>query len=426
MKVLIIGSGGREHALAWKAAQSPLVSEVLVAPGNAGTAREARVRNVNVGASDIDGLISLVKSDSVGLTIVGPEVPLAAGVVDRFKAEGLACFGPTKAAAQLEASKAFAKKFMKRNGIPTAAWEVFHEPKDALDFARQLGFPVVIKADGLAAGKGVVIAENDVAAASALNDMLNEGVFGQAGARVIVEEFLTGEEASFIAISDGKHILPLASSQDHKQRDDGDRGPNTGGMGAYSPAPAIDKRIGKEVIERIMLPTLDAMAAQDQDNPFIGFLYAGLMITDEGPKVLEFNVRFGDPETQPVLMRMKSDLVAACRAALDGKLDAFEMEWDDRAALGVVAAAGGYPGAYDKGDEISGLNTDFPDHVKVFHAGTAEKSGEVVTAGGRVLCVTALGADIADAQREAYQALGKINFRNMYYRQDIGHRALER
>ncbi len=424
MKVLVIGGGGREHALAWKAARSPDVDEVLVAPGNAGTATEPGLRNVEVGDTDIDGLVALARDEAVGLVMVGPETPLAAGVTDRMREAGIPCFGPTAAAARLEASKAYAKEFLNRYSIPTAAWNVFTESSPALDFCRQTGFPVVIKADGLAAGKGVVIAENESEARTALEGMLSGNAFGDAGSRVVVEEFLIGEEASFIVMVDGTNILPLASSQDHKRRDAGDEGPNTGGMGAYSPAPVVDGAATEEIMERVIGPTVEGMKAEG--HPFTGFLYAGLMMTTEGPKVLEFNVRFGDPETQPVMMRLRSDLVALCRAALDGRLDECRVDWDPACALGVVVASGGYPGKYRKGLPITGLDGDFPEHVKIFHAGTRLEGNQVVTSGGRVLCVTALGDTITRAQREAYLATARIGFEGAYWREDIGHRAIDR
>lgn len=423
MKILVIGGGGREHALAWKAAQSPLVDEVLVAPGNAGTAREAGMRNVDVAAEDIEGLINLAQDETIGLTIVGPEAPLAAGVVDRFKDAGLKCFGPNANAAQLESSKAFAKAFMQRHGIPTAAHAVVSDVDDGIVKVRAMGFPVVLKADGLAAGKGVVIVEDETQARQTLEDMLNGNAFGKAGHQVVIEEFLIGEEASFIVIADGEHALPMASSQDHKRRDEGDEGPNTGGMGAYSPAPVVTAAIHEQILREVIEPTLKGMIADG--NTFSGFLYAGVMLTPTGPKVLEFNVRFGDPETQPIMLRLKSDLVEMLLATLDGRLDQLKLEWDERFALGIVMAAGGYPEHYAKGHPISGLDLDFPDGVKVFHAGTQiDDAGQVVTSGGRVLCVTALGDSVSQARHQALEWAARIGFKDAFFRSDIGHRAL--
>ncbi|MEK7191221.1 MAG: phosphoribosylamine--glycine ligase, partial [Pseudomonadota bacterium] len=393
MKILIIGGGGREHALAWKTAQSPKVEKVFVAPGNAGSAREKKCENVAVQAEDVGGLLTFAQGNKIDLTIVGPEIPLVLGVVDRFKAAGLRCFGPTKAAAQLEGSKAFAKDFLARHKIPTAAYGNFTDVVAAESFIKKMGAPIVVKADGLAAGKGVIIAQTVDEASAAVRDMLAGNAFGEAGHRVVVEEFLEGEEASFIVMVDGDHILPLATSQDHKRVGDGDTGPNTGGMGAYSPAPVVTPALHARVMREVIEPTVRGMKAEG--CPYTGFLYAGLMIGRDGvPKVLEYNCRFGDPETQPVMLRLQSDLVALIEAALDGRLDKAETKWDNRPALGVVMAAGGYPGSYKKGDVISGLPTaDAPD-AKVFHAGTALKDGNIVTSGGRVLCVTALGATV--------------------------------
>ncbi|MDJ0654539.1 MAG: phosphoribosylamine--glycine ligase [Xanthomonadales bacterium] len=424
MKVLVIGSGGREHALAWKASQSEQVDEVLVAPGNAGTATEPGIRNVPVSASDIDGLIELATTERVGLTIVGPEQPLVAGVVDRFTEAGLPCFGPRAGAAQLEGSKAFSKDFMQRHGIPTARYQVFTEVEPAVAFLHVLGAPSVVKADGLAAGKGVIIAETLTQGEAAIRDMLEGNRFGDAGHRVVVEEFLQGEEASFIVMADGRNALALASSQDHKAVGDGDTGPNTGGMGAYSPAPVVDDTLHQRIMAEVIQPTIDGMAADG--HPFTGFLYAGVMVDSDGaPKVLEFNVRFGDPETQPVMMRLKSDLPALCLAALDGSLDQAEAEWDPRACLGVVMAAGGYPENYEKGHPIQGLE-QVAGEAKVFHAGTASQDGQVVTSGGRVLCVCALGDSVTEAQRGAYQAVAAIDWSGAYFRKDIGYRAIQR
>jgi len=425
MKVLIIGSGGREHALAWAAAKSPTVERVFVAPGNAGTASETNCENVAIAASDLDGLVGFAQERGVGLTIVGPEDPLVHGIVDRFAAAGLKCFGPRANAAQLEGSKAFAKEFMARHGIPTAAYGSFTEVTPAIQFIRAHGAPVVVKADGLAAGKGVVVAHSTVDAEAAVLDMLAGNAFGEAGHRVVVEEFLEGEEASFIVMADGRNVVPLATSQDHKAAWDGDAGPNTGGMGAYSPAPVVDEAMHRRIMDQVIRPTVDGMAADGA--PFTGFLYAGLMISPAGePRVLEFNVRFGDPETQPILMRLRSDLPELCLAAVESRLDAVETHWDPRPCLGVVMAADGYPGRYGKGDPISGLDHDFGDDVKVFHAGTALSEQGVVTAGGRVLCVCALGADVSAAQAAAYAACERISWKGAYRRSDIGYRAVRR
>ncbi len=425
MKVLVIGSGGREHALAWKIAQSPRVDEVIVAPGNAGTAREPSVRNVAVGADDIDALLQLARNETIDLTVVGPEAPLVAGIVDRFTAAGLRCFGPVQKAARLEGSKAFSKAFMARHKIPTGAYAAFTEIEPALSYIAEQGAPIVVKADGLAAGKGVVVAQTEAEAEAAVRDMLQENTFGAAGSRVVIEEFLSGEEASFIAIVDGKSILALATSQDHKARDNGDTGPNTGGMGAYSPAPVITAKIAERAMKEVMQPTVDGMV-QD-GSPYVGFLYAGLMIAADGtPKVLEFNCRFGDPETQPVLFRLQSDLVDLIDAALDGELDQQSADWDSRVSLGVVMAAGGYPLSYRKGDRIEGLPDTSETIKKVFHAGTAEESGHVVTNGGRVLCVVALGDTTGEAQQAAYDLVREIQWPDAYYRTDIGYRAVAR
>ncbi len=425
MKVLVIGSGGREHALAWKAAQSSLVDEVLVAPGNAGTAFEPGVRNVELSAEDIDGLLGLALDENIGLTIVGPEATLAAGVVDRFAEAGLKCFGPTADAARLESSKAFAKEFMSRHKIPTACYGVVSDVEEGMRYIRSIGFPVVLKADGLAAGKGVVIVETEALARSTLEDMLSGQAFGDAGHRVVIEEFLVGEEASFIVIAAGGKVLPMASSQDHKRRDVDDLGPNTGGMGAYSPAPVVTDEVHQQIMGQIIEPTLKGLAEDGVD--FTGFLYAGVMLTPRGPKVLEFNVRFGDPETQPILLRMKSDLIEALLKALEGEIDEVSLEWDERVALGIVMAAGGYPGSYEKGRPITGLNIELPDHVKIFHAGTRQDDeGRVVTSGGRVLCLTALGSSVANAQAQALTWLAHVGFEDAFFRSDIGFRAIER
>ncbi|HNP36348.1 MAG TPA: phosphoribosylamine--glycine ligase [Woeseiaceae bacterium] len=425
MNVLIIGSGGREHALAWKCAQSDKVALVLVAPGNAGTEHEPGVRNVEIRSDDIDGLLALATKENISLTIVGPEAPLVAGIVDRFNQAGMPCFGPTGAAAQLEGSKAFAKDFLARHGIPTAAYRTFTELRLALDYIHQQIAPLVIKADGLAAGKGVVVAESLDEAERAATDMLAGNKFGRAGTRIVVEEYLGGEEASFIVITDGKTVLPLATSQDHKARDEGDTGPNTGGMGAYSPAPVINTEIENRIMKEVIRPTL---AGMEKDGiPYLGFLYAGLMIMPDGtPKVIEFNCRMGDPETQPILMRLKSDLAQILFATLEGTLEEVRAEWDDRVALGVVMAAGGYPENYASGRTISGLDGLDSDTVKVFHAGTRMRDDAVLTNGGRVLCVVGLGESVQLAAREAYRAASSIHWENAYLRRDIGHRAILR
>ena len=425
MKVLVIGSGGREHALAWKCAQSDAVSEVLVAPGNAGTALEAKVRNVPASSDDIEALAELAANESVDLTIVGPEAPLVAGIVDRFAELGLPCFGPSAAAAQLEGSKAFTKDFLARHGIPSAAYQNFSDLDAALAYIREQGAPIVIKADGLAAGKGVIVATSLEEAERAATDMLSGNKFGDAGARIVVEEFLDGEEASFIVITDGSSVLPMATSQDHKARDEGDVGPNTGGMGAYSPAPVVSADVEQRIMGQVITPTLAGM--KSDGNNYVGFLYAGLMIMPDGtPKVIEFNCRFGDPETQPIMARLRSDLAALCKATLDGNLGTATAEWDERAALGVVMAAGGSPGSYAKGRPISGLDVADSDHQKVFHAGTAASGDEVVTSGGRVLCIVGLGETVQAAAQAAYDAVAKISWDDAYFRRDIGHRAIAR
>ncbi len=425
MKILIIGNGGREHALAWKCAQSPRVNEVLVAPGNAGTALEPKTRNVPVAPDDIDALAALAQSEDVSLTIVGPEAPLVAGIVDRFDELGLPCFGPSAAAAQLEGSKAFTKDFLARHNIPTGAYQTFSKLEPALVYIREQGAPIVIKADGLAAGKGVVVATSLEEAEAAATDMLEGNRFGDAGARIVIEEFLAGEEASFIVITDGVTVLPLATSQDHKARDEGDVGPNTGGMGAYSPAPVVTADIESKIMDLVIRPTLAGMQ-QDGIN-YLGFLYAGLMITADGtPRVIEFNCRMGDPETQPIMLRLQSDFVDICKATVDGSLAGQEATWDPRSALGVVLAAGGYPESYAKGLRITGLDSADSDTQKVFHAGTSNDGGEVVTSGGRVLCAVGLGNSVADAAASAYEAVAKISWDNVYFRRDIGHRAIAR
>lgn len=426
MKVLIIGNGGREHALAWKVAQSAKVSQVFVAPGNAGSATEAGVQNVDIQATDVAGLVKFAQDNNIALTIVGPEAPLVIGVVDAFQAAGLKCFGPSKDAAQLEGSKAFSKNFLARHKIPTAEYQVFTEVEPALAYIAAKGTPIVIKADGLAAGKGVILAQTNAEAEDAVRDMLAGNKFGSAGARVVIEEFLYGEEASFIVMADGKNVLAMATSQDHKARDDGDLGPNTGGMGAYSPAPVVTRDIHNRIMNEVIYPTINGMAADGL--PYTGFLYAGVMVQADGtPKVLEFNCRFGDPETQPIMMRLQSDLSELCLAALDKKLDQIKAEWDTRAALGVVLAAGGYPDDYAKGDVISGLDQVNAPDLKVFHAGTAlNANNQVVTNGGRVLCVTALGENVSAAQKRAYEGVAKISWNGCFSRKDIGYRAVAR
>ncbi len=424
-KILIIGGGGREHALAWKAAQSRTVGTVYVAPGNAGTAREAKLENVAIGAEDIDGLLAFAKANAIDLTIVGPEAPLVLGVVDAFRSAGLPIWGPTAAAAQLEGSKAFSKDFLARHHIPTAAYQNFTEVEPAIAYVKQMGAPIVVKADGLAAGKGVILAHSEAEAITAIKDMLAGNAFGEAGHRVVVEEFLHGEEASFIVMVDGNNILPMASSQDHKARDNGDQGPNTGGMGAYSPAPVVSAEMHERIMDTVIKPTVAGMQADG--IPYTGFLYAGVMIDSAGtPKVLEFNCRFGDPETQPIMMRLQSDLVELCEAGIAGQLDSVSASWDERRAVGVVLAAGGYPFAYNKGDIISGLDNVDADDLKVFHAGSQVIDGQVATNGGRVLCVVGLGDSVTSAQARAYSGVEQISWDNMYYRNDIGHRAIAR
>ncbi|NPU93251.1 MAG: phosphoribosylamine--glycine ligase [Gammaproteobacteria bacterium] len=425
MNILIIGNGGREHALAWKVAQSSKVEKVFVAPGNAGTALEAKVENVAIDVLAIDKLVQFAKQNNVYLTIVGPEAPLVNGVVDAFRAANLKCYGPTQNAAQLEGSKAFTKDFLARHKIPTAAYGNFTEIDKAVAYIKQQGAPIVVKADGLAAGKGVILAQTEAEAIAAVNDMLAGNKFGDAGNRVVIEEFLVGEEASFICMVDGENVLPMATSQDHKARDNGDQGPNTGGMGAYSPAPVVTPEISQRIMDEVIYPTVRGMA--DEGNIYTGFLYAGVMIAADGtPKVLEFNCRFGDPETQPIMMRLQSDLVELVDLALEGKLNQTEAQWDPRASLGVVMAAGGYPDDYNKGDIILGLPEQEQDNAKVFHAGTTLKEGRVVTNGGRVLCAVALGDTVAQAQARAYDLVKQINWSNVYYRDDIGYRAVAR
>lgn len=425
MEILIIGGGGREHALAWKVAQSERVERVYVAPGNAGTALERKVENMPIAAEDVDGLAQFARSRRIGLTIVGPETPLVAGIVDSFAGAGLRCFGPNRQAAALEGSKSFTKAFLDRHGIPTAAYGSFTDAEAAKNFIKKRGAPIVVKADGLAAGKGVVVARRLEEALQAVDDMLTGHRFGQSGQRIVVEEFLEGEEASFTVMCDGRAVLPLATSQDHKSRDDGDLGPNTGGMGAYSPAPVVTPEIHSRILAEIIEPTVAGM--RDDGRLYVGFLYAGLMITPEGaPRVLEYNCRLGDPETQPILMRLQTDLVGLCLHALDGTLSGHTASWDRKVALTVVLAAAGYPEAVRKGDTIAGLDDDFPDGVKVFHSGTIGRNGAVLTAGGRVLTVTALGTDVAAARSLAYAATGRISWPGMFCRRDIGFRALGR
>ena len=425
MKVLIFVGGGREHALAWKAAQSDQVDIVYVAPGNAGTATEDKLENIAVGAEDVAALKAFAEKEQIDLTIIGPEAPLVDGIVDAFREANLNCFGPSKAAAILEGSKSFTKDFLKKYQIPTAEYDVFTEVEPAVAYLKSKALPIVIKADGLAAGKGVVIVETEEEGINTINDMLAGNKFGEAGHRVVIEEFLQGEEASFIVMVDGEHVLPLASSQDHKARDEGDKGPNTGGMGAYSPAPIVDQAMHDRIMEEVIMPTVRGM--QKEDRTYTGFLYAGIMVAKDGtPKVLEFNCRFGDPETQPIMMRLNSDLVELCLAATEGKLDQCNAEWDSRAALGVVTASAGYPASASKGDVINGLDSYFPEDVKVFHAGTKNTDNQIVTAGGRVLCVVGLGDNVTQAQQQAYTALNSISYDGMFYRKDIGYRAVQR
>ncbi len=425
MNILIIGSGGREHALAWKCAKSEKVSKVFVAPGNAGTASETKMENIAIDVLDFEKQIDFAKKNAVELTIVGPEVPLVAGIVDAFESAGLRCFGPRQGAAQLEGSKEFTKDFLARHNIPTASYQAFSHVDPALAYVRDKGAPIVVKADGLAAGKGVIVAMDLATAEEAIIDMLAENAFGDAGARVVIEEFLEGEEASFIVIADGENILPMATSQDHKRAGDGDTGLNTGGMGAYSPAPVVTTEIYERIMEQVIKPTIKGMA--DEGNPYTGFLYAGLMISDDGqPKVIEYNCRFGDPETQPIMLRLESDLTSLCLSALDKSLDKCETKWDSRASVGVVLASGGYPGSYEKGNSISGLENCDSESSKVFHAGTKLLGDDIVTNGGRVLCATALGETVSQAQKLAYEQARKIKWNDVYMRTDIAYRAIER
>ncbi|MDU0353677.1 phosphoribosylamine--glycine ligase [Paraglaciecola aquimarina] len=424
MKILIIGGGGREHALAWKAAQSENVTEVYLAPGNAGTALEDKLTNVDIGAEDVPALVEFAEQANVDLTIVGPEVPLVLGVVDAFQAKGMSIFGPSQAAAQLEGSKAFTKDFLARHKIPTAEYQNFTEIEPAIAYVQEKGAPIVIKADGLAAGKGVIVAMTLTEAEEAIRDMLAGNVFGEAGSRVVIEEFLDGEEASFIVMVDGKNVLPFATSQDHKRAYNNDQGPNTGGMGAYSPAPVVTTEIHQRVMDEVIYPTVNGMASEG--NTYVGFLYAGLMIMADGtPKVIEYNCRFGDPETQPIMLRLQSDLIELVKAALAGKLDQIQAEFDSRASVGVVLAAGGYPGSYNKGDVISGLELG-TNEAKVFHAGTKTIDGNITTNGGRVLCATALGNTVTEAQQNAYQLVKTISWQDMFHRDDIAYRAIAR
>lgn len=425
MRVLVVGGGGREHALAWKLIQSPTCEQVYVAPGNPGTAAEPNVDNVDIAVEDIPRLVTFAKNNDIGLTIIGPEVPLVMGIVDAFAKEGLRCFGPSKEAAQLEASKSFTKNFLARHSIPTADYQVFSDVAPAIAYIKDQGTPIVVKADGLAAGKGVIVAMTEQEAIIAVEDMLSGNAFGEAGHSVVIEEFMTGEEASFIVMVDGENILTLATSQDHKARDNGDKGPNTGGMGAYSPAPVVTAEVHARIMAEVIEPTVKGMAADGR--PYTGFLYAGLMIDSDGsPRVVEYNCRFGDPETQPILMRLQSDLIPLCEAALDGRLNTVDAQWDKRAAVGVVLAAGGYPEAYRKGDVITGFDGIDSNDCKIFHAGTALQDNQVVTAGGRVLCATSLGSTVSEAQSRAYKMIASVNWENMYYRTDIGYRAIAR
>ncbi|MGB1542289.1 MAG: phosphoribosylamine--glycine ligase [Spongiibacter marinus] len=424
MNVLIIGSGGREHALAWKAAQSANVETVYVAPGNAGTALDTGIENVEIGVGDFEALANFAESNDIALTIVGPEAPLVDGVVDFFTKRGLPCFGPSQGAAQLEGSKAFTKDFLARHNIPTAAYGNFTELEPALAYLREQGAPIVVKADGLAAGKGVIVAETLEQAEDAVRDMLSGNAFGDAGCRVVIEEFLVGEEASFIVMVDGEDVLPMATSQDHKRVGDGDTGPNTGGMGAYSPAPVVTPDVHQRIMEQVIMPTVRGMA--EEGNRYTGFLYAGLMISPEGePKVIEYNCRFGDPETQPIMLRLQSDLVALCQAALAGTLANAEAQWDPRPAVGVVLAAGGYPGSYNKGDEITGIPAETAS-TKVFHAGTQLDGDKLTTNGGRVLCATAMGNSVSEAQALAYDVAKQIDWQGVFFRSDIAYRAIAR
>ena len=424
MKVLIIGSGGREHALSWKIAQSPLVNSVYVAPGNGGTELESNITNVNISSDDIEGLSTFALKNKINLTIVGPEDPLVKGITDNFTEKGLKCFGPTKDAAKLEGSKDFMKKFLEDNQIPTAEYKSFKCVDGAINYVEEKGCPIVIKADGLAAGKGVTIARTIQEAKDAIVKSLESEIFGEAGKKIVIEEFLEGEEASFIVITDGKTAIPFASSQDHKARDDGDKGPNTGGMGAYSPAPIVNETIHKKIMDDVIYPTIDGL--KKLGYPYCGFLYAGMMISKNNEiKVLEFNCRFGDPETQPIMMRLKSDLADICNKACEGKLENQTLDWDSRKAVGIVMAAKGYPNDYKKGEKIKNLPIEH-DGFKVFHAGTEYVDGDIKSNGGRVLCITALGDSVQSAQKKAYSKLSSIKWDDSFYREDIGYRAIER
>ena len=424
MKVLVVGSGGREHALAWKFAQSERVETVFVAPGNAGSALEQGVKNIEIGSTDVEGLVNFAVREGIGITVIGPEGPLDMGIVDRFREAGLYCLGPTKTASKLEGSKGFAKEFMHRFNIPTGRYQIFSDLADAKEYVRIQGAPIVIKADGLAAGKGVVVALSEDQAMLALEQIMSEGRVGEAGQTVVIEEFLEGEEASFICICDGKTAIPFASSQDHKARDEGDLGPNTGGMGAYSPAPVVTSEIHQAVMTKIIKPTIDGMAAEGA--PFVGFLYAGLMIDSLGQaRVIEYNCRFGDPEAQAIMMRLDSDFLEVCERALSGKLEGYALSFDQKTSLGVVLAAKGYPDQYEKGLPISGLSSQVT-NTKVFHAGTAVKDKKVVTNGGRVLCVASLGEDIMEARTKAYERIDLLDWDGMFFRKDIGHKAVSR
>ena len=420
MKVLVVGSGGREHALAWQCASFNIVEHVFVAPGNAGTSLEEKISNIEIESSEIEALIEFAINEAIDITIVGPEAPLIAGIVDDFRAHDLTIFGPTQAASQLEGSKVFCKDFLNRNNIPTAFYKVFTEPERAISYVKEKGAPIVIKADGLAAGKGVIVAKTEQEAFEAIDDMLKGNRFGVAGSRVVIEEFLVGEEASFIVMVDGKNVSPMATSQDHKARDNADKGPNTGGMGAYSPAPVVNPSIFDDVMKNIIQKTVDAMSAEG--SPYTGFLYAGLMINNGKAKVLEYNCRFGDPETQPIMMRLKSNLAQLCLLATQGKLDVNHIEWDERVSLGVVLAANGYPNDYKKGEKII-VPVDSGD-AKIFHAGTKLESNNIVSNGGRVLCATALGSSIQEAQKRAYELVDRVDWHGSYYRTDIGFKAL--
>ena len=423
-KLLVIGSGGREHALAWKLAQGEGVEHVYIAPGNAGTAQDHKLSNVALAVDDFKGLADFAKNNDIEFTVVGPEAPLVDGIVDYFSKQDLLCFGPTAKAAQLEGSKSFTKDFLARHNIPTAKYQTFTSPQEAKAYVRDQGAPIVVKADGLAAGKGVIVAMTVEEANSAIDDMLEGNQFGEAGHRVVVEEFLEGEEASFIVVTDGEQVVCMATSQDHKRVGEGDTGPNTGGMGAYSPAPVVTSEVEKKILDQVITPTINGL--RNEDNRYLGFLYAGLMINDAGePKVIEYNCRFGDPETQPIMMRLESDLAELCRCTLNGSLESYDIKWSDKASLGVVLAAEGYPSNYEKGLEISGLTPNNDHSTAVFHAGTKQVDDKVVTNGGRVLCATALGSDIKEAKQKAYALVDNIGWQGMFYRSDIGYRALK-